>query len=74
MTKAERELLEAALEHWVTGRFAHLQRAVVKERETMPALTEKEMLAFYRPWLKAQLAIKAKKPKPIRVVKKRRKR
>ena len=33
MTSAEKALLDAACEHWISGRFNHLIEAVRKERE-----------------------------------------
>lgn len=36
MTEAEDKLLTAAIEHWVTGRFGHLQRDVLLQREQTP--------------------------------------
>ena len=33
MTKAERALLNAAVDNWVTGRFKHLIMAVIHERK-----------------------------------------
>ena len=38
MTSAEKALLDAACEHWISGRFNHLIIAVIQEREA--ALTE----------------------------------
>ena len=33
MTSAEKALLDAACEHWISGRFNHLITAVIQERE-----------------------------------------